>query len=119
MAKGTRPPKKRTSPLTMLVIAILIVLVGVQLVHLRGQIEQAKGELTGLKSELAAAKQENDSLASALEKADDPAFLQVEVYFMMLAPFVGEEEKAGAGDALLVSFLHYSTHGRESQMNDV
>ena len=76
MAKGTRPPKKRTSPLTMLVIAILIVLVGVQLVHLRGQIEQAKGELTGLKSELAAAKQENDSLASALEKADDPAFLQ-------------------------------------------
>ena len=76
MAKGTRPPKKRTSPLTMLVIAFLIVLVGVQLVHLRGQIEQAKGELTGLKSELAAAKQENDSLASALEKADDPAFLQ-------------------------------------------
>ena len=76
MAKGTRPPKKRTSPLTMLVIAILIVLVGVQLVHLRGQIEQAKGELTGLKSELAAAKQENDSLASALEKADDPEFLQ-------------------------------------------
>ena len=76
MAKGTRPPKKRTSPLTMLVIAILIVLVGVQLFHLRGQIEQAKGELTGLKSELAAAKQENDSLASALEKADDPAFLQ-------------------------------------------
>lgn len=76
MAKGTRPQKKRTSPLTMLVIAILIVLVGVQLVHLRGQIEQAKGELTGLKSELAAAKQENDSLASALEKADDPAFLQ-------------------------------------------
>ena len=76
MAKGTRPPKKRTSPRTMLVIAILIVLVGVQLVHLRGQIEQAKGELTGLKSELAAAKQENDSLASALEKADDPAFLQ-------------------------------------------
>ena len=76
MAKGTRPPKKRTSPLTMLVIAILIVLVGVQLVHLRGQIEQAKGELTGLKSELAAAKQENDSLASALEKADDSAFLQ-------------------------------------------
>ena len=76
MAKGTRPPKKRTSPLTMLVIAILIVLVGVQLVHLRGQIEQANGELTGLKSELAAAKQENDSLASALEKADDPAFLQ-------------------------------------------
>ena len=76
MAKGTRPPKKRTSPLTMLVIAILIVLVGVQLVHLRGQIEQAKGELTALKSDLDSAKQANDALASALEKADDPEFLQ-------------------------------------------
>jgi len=38
---------------------------------------------------------------------------------MMLAPFVGEEEKAGAGEALLFSFLHYSTYGREYQMNDV
>ena len=76
MAKGTKQPKKRTSPLTTLVIAVLIVLVGVQLIHLRGQIEQAQSELTDLRSELDAAKQENDSLASALEKADDPAFLQ-------------------------------------------
>lgn len=76
MAKGTKQPKKRTSPLTMLVIAVLIVLVGVQLIHLRGQIEQAQSELTSLQGKLDAAKQENDSLASALEKADDPAFLQ-------------------------------------------
>jgi len=48
----------------------------VQLIHLRGQIEQAQSELTSLRGDLDAAKQENDSLASALEKADDPAFLQ-------------------------------------------
>ena len=76
MARGTKQPKKHTSPLTVLVIAVLIALVGVQLIHLRGQIEQAQSELASLRGDLDAAKQENDSLASALEKADDPAFLQ-------------------------------------------
>ena len=33
-------------------------------------------ELTALQSDLDAAKQENDSLSSALEKADDPEYLQ-------------------------------------------
>ena len=75
-AKTPAKPKKRTSALTMLVIAVLIVLVGVQLIHLRTQIEQAQNELTSLQSELDSAKQENDALSSALEKADDPEFLQ-------------------------------------------
>ena len=60
----------------MLVIAILIALVGVQLIHLRTQIESAQNQLTALKSDLDSAKQANDALASALEKADDPEFLQ-------------------------------------------
>lgn len=62
--------------LTVLVIAILIALVGVQLIHLRAQIESAQNQLTALKSDLDSAKQANDALASALEKADDPEFLQ-------------------------------------------
>ena len=64
MAEQAKKGKKRTSFLTMLVIAILIALVGVQLIHLRSQ------------SDLDTAKQENDALSSALEKADDPEFLQ-------------------------------------------
>ena len=56
MAEQAKKGKKRTSFLTMLVIAILIALVGVQLIHLRSQIDDAR--------------------ASALEKADDPEFLQ-------------------------------------------
>lgn len=76
MAKAAKEPKKRTSFLTMLVIAVLIVLVGVQLIHLRAQIETAQAEQTALQSKLDAAKQENDALSSALEKADDPEFLQ-------------------------------------------
>ena len=73
MAEQAKKGKKRTSFLTMLVIAILIALVGVQLIHLRSQIDDA---LTALQSDLDTAKQENDALASALEKADDPEFLQ-------------------------------------------
>ena len=69
MAEQAKKGKKRTSFLTMLVIAILIALVGVQLIHLRSQ-------LTALQSDLDTAKQENDALSSALEKADDPEFLQ-------------------------------------------
>lgn len=75
MAK-VKEAKKRTSFLTMLVIAVLIVLVGVQLIHLRAQIETAQAEQAALQSKLDAAKQENDALSSALEKADDPEFLQ-------------------------------------------
>ena len=74
--KASKKPKKRTSLLTMLVIAVLIVLGGMQLIHLRSQIEDAQSQLTALQSDLDAAKQENDSLSSALEKADDPEFLQ-------------------------------------------
>ena len=75
MAEQAKKGKKRTSFLTMLVIAILIALVGVQLIHLRSQID-ARSQLTALQSDLDTAKQENDALASALEKADDPEFLQ-------------------------------------------
>lgn len=76
MAEQAKKGKKRTSFLTMLVIAILIALVGVQLIHLRSQIDDARSQLTALQSDLDTAKQENDALSSALEKADDPEFLQ-------------------------------------------
>ena len=73
MTEQAKKSKKRTSFLTMLVTAIQIAL---QLIHLRSQIDDARSQLTALQSDLDAAKQENDALASALEKADDPEFLQ-------------------------------------------
>ena len=76
MAEQARKGKKRTSVLTMLVIMILIALVGVQLIHLRSQIDAAQNQLTALQSDLDSVRQENDALSSALEKADDPEFLQ-------------------------------------------
>ena len=65
MTEQAKKSKKRTSLLTMLVIAILIALVGVQLIHLRSQIDDARSQLTALQSDLDAAKQENDALAFA------------------------------------------------------
>ena len=44
MTEQAKKSKKRTSLLTMLVIAILIALVGVQLIHLRSQIDDARTE---------------------------------------------------------------------------
>ena len=74
MAEQAKKGKKRTSFLTMLVIAILIALVGVQLIHLRSQIDDARSQLTALQSDLDTAKQENDALASALERPTTLSF---------------------------------------------
>ena len=52
MAEQAKKGKKRTSFLTMLVIAILIALVGVQLIHLLSQIDDARSQLTALQSVL-------------------------------------------------------------------
>lgn len=50
MTEQAQKSKKRTSLLTMLVIAILIALVGVQLIHLRSQIDDARSQLTARKA---------------------------------------------------------------------
>ena len=76
MAEQAKKEKKRTSVLTMLVIFMLLALLGVELMHLRAQIAKAEEEQQALQTKLDAARQENDALSSALEKADDPEFLQ-------------------------------------------
>ena len=62
MAAQVKKGRRHTSFLTVLVIAILIALVGVQLIHLRTEIEAAQNQLTALKSDLDSAKQANDAL---------------------------------------------------------
>ena len=57
MAAQVKKGRRHTSFLTVLVIAILIALVGVQLIHLRTEIEAAQNQLTALKSDLDSAKQ--------------------------------------------------------------
>lgn len=68
--------KKRTGPLTVIVILLLLTIVGVELLRMQSKIESAQAEQTGLEDQLAAQRQENASLEAALDKADDPEYLQ-------------------------------------------
>ena len=68
--------KKRTGALTLVVIAVLLLLVSAELLHMRERIAAAQTEQAGLESQLAAQKQENASLEAALDKADDLEYLQ-------------------------------------------
>lgn len=76
MAEQAKKEKKRASLLTVLVIFVLLALLGVELVHIRAQIDEAETAQQELQAKLDAVRQENDALSSALEKADDPEFLQ-------------------------------------------
>lgn len=76
MAEQAKKENKRASLLTVLVIFVLLALLGVELVHIRAQIDEAETAQQELQAKLDAARQENDALSSALEKADDPEFLQ-------------------------------------------
>lgn len=60
----------------ILIVVALAALVGLEVLHLRGEIAQAQSDRETLQTQLDAKRQENDALSSALEKADDPAFLQ-------------------------------------------
>ena len=69
-------PKRRTGMFTLLVIAVLLMIVTAELLHMRARIETAQAEQTSLESQLAAQKQENASLEAALDKSDDMEYLQ-------------------------------------------
>ena len=68
--------KRRTGAFTLVVIAILLLLVNAELLHMRRQIETAQAAQAALEAQLAAQKQENAALEGALEKADDVEYLQ-------------------------------------------
>lgn len=68
--------KKHISPLTVVVILLLLALVGVQLLRMQDRIAAAENEQAGLEEQLAAQRQENAALEAALDKANDPEYLQ-------------------------------------------
>ena len=68
--------KKRTGAFTLAVIAVLLLLVTAELLHMRERIEAAQTEQEALETQLAAQEQENASLEAALDKSDDLEYLQ-------------------------------------------
>ena len=69
-------PKKRASLIAALVVLILLVVVGMQLLRIRDQLIDARAERDVLTGQVAQQEQENRALEAALERAEDPEYLQ-------------------------------------------
>ena len=69
-------PKKRTSLLAALLILVLLSLLGWQLLRMRDQLIDARTERDVLAERVAKQEQENRALEAALERAEDPEYLQ-------------------------------------------
>ncbi|MCF2618699.1 septum formation initiator family protein [Oscillibacter valericigenes] len=72
----TARKKKGGTALAKLLLLALLLLVGAQLLRLRERIDQAETELSTLSAQVEQQQQENDALSSALDKADDPDYLE-------------------------------------------
>ena len=73
--KTTRK-KQGSGMLPRLLLVVLLLLIGVHLLNLRQEISRAEAEKQALSAQLEQQQRENDSLSSALKKADDPEYLQ-------------------------------------------
>ena len=68
--------KQGGGALPKLLLLALLLLIGAHLLNLRQEISRAEAEKQTLSAQLEQQQRENDSLSSALEKADDPEYLQ-------------------------------------------
>lgn len=76
MAKSAKKGKKKNSLITVLVLGVLIAVLGVELIQLYGKLRREQVREGELSSQVQELRQENDSLRSDLEKADDEEFVK-------------------------------------------
>lgn len=74
--KSPRAKSRAAGTLPKLLLLALLLLIGAHLLNLRQEISRAEAEKQTLSAQLEQQQRENDSLSSALEKADDPGYLQ-------------------------------------------
>ena len=75
-AEKAAPRKKSSSLLAALLLLALALLVGSHLLSLRAEIADAEAQKAALAAQVEDRQRENDSLSAALDKADDPEYLQ-------------------------------------------
>lgn len=75
-AEKAAPRKKSSSLLAALLLLTLALLVGSHLLTLRAKIADAEAQKAALAAQVEDRQRENDSLSAALDKADDPEYLQ-------------------------------------------
>lgn len=76
MASKNQKEKRRIDLLSMLLIVLLLTLASWQLMSMRDKLDAASAEQTALEERVARQEQENRSLEAALERAEDPEYLQ-------------------------------------------
>ena len=60
----------------MLVLAVLIVVIGVEIVNVYGRLKEVRAQEASLTQQLQEKTQENQALQSDLDKKDDPEFIK-------------------------------------------
>lgn len=76
MAQQKRPRKKRNNTALVLVLAVLIVVIGVEIVNVYGRLKEVRVQEASLTQQLQEKTQENQALQSDLDKKDDPEFIK-------------------------------------------
>ena len=76
MASRKKKNKKSIDLLSATLILLLLALVGWQLMAMRDKLDLARAEQTQLEERIARKEQENRALEAALERAEDPEYLQ-------------------------------------------
>lgn len=72
--KKTR--KKRSNTILLLVLAVLIVVVGMEIVNVYGRLRDVRAQEAALTQQMEEKTQENEALRSDLSKKDDPDFIK-------------------------------------------
>lgn len=72
--KKTR--KKRSNTELLLVLAVLIVVVGMEIVNVYGRLRDVRAQEAALTQQMEEKTQENEALRSDLSKKDDPDFIK-------------------------------------------
>ena len=72
--KKTR--KTRSNTVLLLVLAVLIVVVGVEIVNVYGRLRDVRAQEAALTQQMEEKTQENEALRSDLSKKDDPDFIK-------------------------------------------
>ena len=68
--------KKRAGVLAVLLVLALLLTLGYQMMNIRAKVADAEAEQSVLAERVARQEQENRSLEAALERAEDPEYLQ-------------------------------------------
>ena len=76
MAQQKRPRKKRNNTALVLVLAVLIMVIGVEIVNVYGRLKEVRAQEASLTQQLQEKTQENQALQSDLDKKDDPEFIK-------------------------------------------